>query len=159
MTPTAWDGPFPVMEQVSRSQIRINIGRSKDGSIRSELRRLQDIKPAFMDDSIPVAERPARGRKPRPPPTTNTTILTGRGSEAVNMADENVNNALGNNRLSVSDGFEEKSQQIVPGKIQTSEPVPIAFNKPSGRNQARSTRNPAPSYIDALSRSLRPSGA
>ena len=48
----SYQGPFRLLEQVSRSQVKIQIGHNRDGSIRTELRRLQDIKPADVAEGI-----------------------------------------------------------------------------------------------------------
>ena len=84
----SWSGPFPVMEKISRSQIRIKVGLSKEGNVRSEVRRLQDVKPAHLAEGVQDAERPRRGRKPRPSPPKSPDTRT---SEAANSNAVGVN--------------------------------------------------------------------
>ena len=120
-----WDGPFPVIEKISRSQIRIKIGLSKEGNIRSEVRRLHDVKPANMAEGAPDAERPRRGRKPRLPPPEPTTKLT---SEA-----DNENNSTGVNK-----------QEDPPNSNESME----SHTSPTTRPK-RASRNQNPQYIDA----------
>ena len=55
-------GPFPVISRPSRSQIVIKVGTNKDGSFRTELRHISDIKVAYVREGTQEAVRPKRGR-------------------------------------------------------------------------------------------------
>ena len=142
----SWSGPFPILESISRSQIRIKIGLTKDGNVRSEVRRLHDVKPAFMDESTPVAERPNRGRKPlqRPSAPTYADITKTNSSEPALK----VNKATppNSNGLNVSNGFH--SNNPTPASTQTGETKVDKWN--TARNTPRTSRNPNPKYIDSV---------
>ena len=119
-----WSGPFPVMEKISRSQIRIKVGLRKEGNVRSEVRRLHDIKPAFLAEGVQDAERPRRGRKAHPPPLPPDTPT----SEAANKE-----NATGTN-----------NEENPPNSNVSTE-----HSSPRWR-PTRSTRNQNPVYIDTI---------
>ena len=163
----SWAGPFPVMEQVSRSQVRIKIGLSKEGNVRSEVRRLHDVKPAFVDSSTQDAERPRRGRKSKQPlPSTNQS--SGPDNKVNKMADRIVE-PPNSNVLNGNPTKSQPSNSTVPDTVNNLQSsVEEPSNSPYGpiitqamheswiadmltkRNPPRTTRNPKPSYVDAL---------
>ena len=126
----SWSGPFPVMEQISRSQIRIKVGHAKDGKVRSEVRRLHDVKPAHVAEDTPDAERPRRGRKPRTSPLLQNSTPNS-GSEPANGGE--INNQQN----------ESKQTENPPNSN-----VLADFNHPPRSNERpmRSTRNQNPNY-------------
>ena len=67
-------GPFPVTARPSRSTIQIKVGLNKDGSDRSEIRHVSDIKVAYLRDDAVLAERPKRGRPPKKAEDTEDTV-------------------------------------------------------------------------------------
>ena len=57
-------GPFRVVDRPSRSQVKIQVGLTKQGLPRYELRSWRDLKVAPEGLDVPEASRPMRGRKP-----------------------------------------------------------------------------------------------
>ena len=55
-------GPFKILQRLSRSTVRIQVGTYADGSIRSEDRHWSDLKPIKLKSDAPVEERPKLGR-------------------------------------------------------------------------------------------------
>ena len=138
---SSWSGPFPILEHISRSQIKIKVGLTKDGQVRSEIRRLHDVKPAFIADDVVPAERPRRGRKPQTPadPTSAQNQVAKPSSEG----DVKIN------KVAVESNAENPSKQDPPNSN-----VPHGPSNKSPEEQirrsTRTTRNPNPSYVDAV---------
>ena len=66
-------GPFKILQRLSRSTVRIQVGTYADGSARTEDRHWCDLKPIKLQDSeIKLDERPKLGRKPIDKPTITT---------------------------------------------------------------------------------------
>ena len=140
-----WAGPFPILEHMSRSQIKIKVGHFRDGSIKSEIRRLHDIKPAYLEPGSVDAERPARGRPPkRPPPSTSDPLQTPSTSEAASPTNMSTN------------FFSETTTNVIPQNVNTQ---PVDISPPNSNPQSyrdallrpiRATRNPKPRYVDAI---------
>ena len=68
----AYEGPFPIVERVGGSCIRVRVGSYADGRPRMELHHWANAKPAILAPETPVAERVALGRKPHVLSTTPT---------------------------------------------------------------------------------------
>ena len=118
-----YKGPFRILTRPNRTTVEIRAGLTKSGEVRSELRSWTDCKPANLRDGVADAERPQRGRPPKPSlvPSSNT----------------------------------RSAENSLP--IDTSVPPPNLPNSNDGGNPSRptrSTRNPAPNYVDALVASI-----
>ena len=58
-------GPFEIHSRPSRSTAKIQVGLTKKGEPRYELRHWKDLRVAHMRPEAEVASRPARGRPPK----------------------------------------------------------------------------------------------
>ena len=117
-------GPFPVISRPSRSTVKVRVGFFANGEERHQIRHWRDLKIAQRrSEDTPEASRPKLGRPKNSPSVT---------SEAANLTEKE--DALGKNKTEL------------PAKIQPAElPAKIQTNRP-----VRSTRNPAPSYVDSV---------
>ena len=81
----SYAGPFKIQKRLSRSTVRIEVGRYKDNSIRTEDRHWSDLKAIKLSDSVQLEERPKLGRPPKnkpkeitlPTPITSSAANTG----------------------------------------------------------------------------------
>ena len=64
-------GPFPIVKRLSRSSVRIEVGRYADNSLRTEDRHWSDLKAVKLDQSIKPETRPKLGR-PKELPSLST---------------------------------------------------------------------------------------
>ena len=146
----SWSGPFPVLEKVSRSQILIKVGHYRDGSIRSELRRLHDIKPAHLEPGSAAAERPSRGCSPKSPTPTG---VAGQQRSTVPRPAIDPNSLAGANQLKPTSkaASPEESNVNKDAAILTNETDEGNSNGTAYRDAllrpARTTRNPNPNYV------------
>ena len=136
-------GPFPVVSRPSRSQVKIRVGFDKQNQPRYEIRNWRDLK-ILENSDLPAAERPKRGR-PSKPSTTQ--------SEADNTTDRQP--------VAVQ-GFPPnlKPKQIPPAvagrQSESGNNQPAAESRRNSneggktRLPLRSTRNPAPVYVDSV---------
>ena len=60
-----WEGPYPVVDRPSRSQLTVEIGRFKDNTPRLQTYHWSSAKIAHMRDGAMVGQRPMLGRKPK----------------------------------------------------------------------------------------------
>ena len=73
-------GPFPLVERLSNSTIKIKVGHRVNGDPIYEVRHLNDIKLSHPDSNVTNATRPKRGRPsamsdPSPTPDASTVAL------------------------------------------------------------------------------------
>ena len=126
-------GPFKVISRPSKTTVEIKVGTNKDLSDRTEVRHWGDIKPAHLRPGAQEAERPKRGR-----PTLKS------GPESHDTSDP-VKAQLSNNNNKPDDigkSSNEGSPNLNPSAGNSNSNV-------SGK-PIRSTRNPAPNYIDSI---------
>ena len=114
-------GPFRVMSRPTRTTVEIKVGENKDRTDRTEIRHFGDVKPAYLREDAVEAERPRRGRPPK--------------------AEVPIEDA--NPPPPVSSDTSQQSNQNIAGQ-------PSQNSNVGGNRPARSTRNPAPNYVDAL---------
>ena len=119
-----FDGPYKIISRPSRSTVQIKVGTFADGRDRLSTFHWSSCKVAHMREDAVVASRPMLGRKPTerpdPPPPPSSD----------KMADDAV----------------KQSKQIERAKIQTE----LTDGATPSRRSARSTRNPAPQYVDSV---------
>ena len=72
-----YEGPFPILERVGRSCIRVQVGTYADGTPRVETHHWENAKPAVLAENQEPATKKKLGRKPKPvsgdAPADNTT--------------------------------------------------------------------------------------
>ena len=56
------DGPFPIVERVGKSCIKVQMGEMANGEPRISLLHWSNCKPAFLNEESEVAKRPKLGR-------------------------------------------------------------------------------------------------
>ena len=124
-----FDGPYKIFSRPSRSTVQIKVGTFADGRDRLSVFHWSSCKVAHMREDAEVASRPKLGRKPTERPDPPSPVAD---NKVNNMADDAV------------DAVSPNSQQIERAKIQTAAATPA-------RRSTRSTRNPNPYYVDAVS--------
>ena len=70
----SYEGPFPVLERVGKSCIKVQVGLFADGTPRVETHHWENVKPAVLTDNQQPATKKKLGRKPKP--TTNNEPAT-----------------------------------------------------------------------------------
>ena len=120
----SYAGPFEIISRPSRTQVVIKVGLTKAGEVRTELRHWKDLKVAHMRPDAKEAERPKRGRP------KNATVR----SEG--------DNVTGGKPAEIQNG----------GEINKPPAPPTGHVNSAGNSNrpTRSTRNPDPKYVDAL---------
>ena len=63
-------GPFPLVEKLSRSTVKIKVGHKVNGEPIFEVRHLNDLKEASPDSHVSNASRAKKGRPTKKPDTT-----------------------------------------------------------------------------------------
>ena len=125
-----YKGPFKVLSRPTRSTLEIKTGLTKGGEVRSEVRAWADCKPAHRRDETIEASRPARGRPPKNPGLESDARVV---TDNQNISDQSSN----------------------VNKVGTAEEsLPQLNSNVGGKPPARSTRNPAPNYVDAVIASI-----
>ena len=117
-----YKGPFKILDRPTRSTLVIKAGLTNSGEDRRELRSWADCKPAHRREDNLEASRPKRGRPSKESPVSSPELTA-----------------------------TTESAQATP--VEENEPLPVVASEPTS-NQAlkpvRSTRNPAPNYVDAI---------
>ena len=136
-----FEGPYRIMSRPSRSQVQVRVGSFVDGTPRLVTFNWQSCKPAHMRENAPEGSRPNIGRRPNPP-TVQTTL------------NENVNNAADSVATSNQNSHETSSASCQQPSLRPAERGKFkrdsSPSKPLTRRPVRSTRNPAPTYVDAM---------
>ena len=71
-----YDGPFPIVERLGRSCVKVKVGVTAGGAPRYEVQHWNNLKPAHMSGPTAEAIRPTVGHKPKLlPTTTDTTVV------------------------------------------------------------------------------------
>ena len=121
-------GPLRIFDRPTRSTVELRVGRNSDDSDRLERRAWADCKPANLREGQADAERPKRGR-----PAKQSTVPD--PTEQVTSDLTDVNKDVGTTD--------------VPQNLS-----PQPNSNDGGKRSARSTRNPAPNYVDAMVASI-----
>ena len=129
-------GPFPIVDRVSRSQVKIRVGFDVRNQPKYEIRNWRDLKICDPPEGE-EASRPKRGRPPKNPqtPATNLTSLP---DASVRTEVENSNDSV--NKTGNSAKTRSTEIKTNPPNIQIE----------GGKRPIRSTRNPMPAYIDSV---------
>ena len=175
-----FEGPFPVVERVSNSVMKIEVGSFKDGRKRYEFRHINDLKFAHPKSLAAPVERPKLGRPAATSVPTNGQTSTEAASSGSpeppspqNRFDEgqlphpSVNNKQAAGSLSANETARNHATSNQEFRVPASAPARGLTNE-SGRTgpppapafsarPVRSTRNPSPIYVDSIQWStLRP---
>ena len=172
-----FEGPYRIMSRPSRSQIQVRVGSFADGSPRLVTYNWQSCKPAHMREYAPEGSRPNIGRRPNP--TADPGLLTKQatgcnsGNEPVDSHEtssstqqqppsspaergkfkrdsrrDSSNDPLPENRPAPHPGYVEKGPLIT--RQMFDQWTPELLNLPPSGRPVRTTRNPAPKYVDAV---------
>ena len=128
-----YKGPYRILSRPTRSSLEIKVGLNSNGSERKELRAWADCKKGYLRDNQADAERPKRGRPPKSPPSEPIQPSSPSPSSSSDPSDASSTGNHNNNK------------------------PPNLPNSNDGGNLSRptrSTRNPAPNYVDALVASI-----
>ena len=142
-----FEGTYKIVNRPSRSQVEVRVGSFADGSPRLLTFNWSSCKIAHLRDDSFEASRAPLGRRSAPPPSpeVNVTLPTktndATGPEVVNPPSQPV---VYDDPPSHPSGSEQGA------KIQT-EQGPVVTSRPVTSRPVRSTRNPKPSYVDAVS--------
>ena len=131
-----YEGPFKVHSRVSRSTLQLEVGKFKNGEPRFEIRHINDLKFAHPESMAAPASRPALGR----PAATSSSKAIPQSTDAKKPVPEASHSVLAPNVVHGQTNVNKPTSShlnVEGGKIQTSRPV-------------RTTRNPAPQYVDEI---------
>ena len=62
-----FDGPFPIIQRLGKSCVKLRVGLTAGGEPRTEVQHWSNCSPAVISEDTPDAERKARGRPPLNP--------------------------------------------------------------------------------------------
>ena len=170
----SYEGPFNIAERPTKSVVKLNVGSYKDGRVRYEFRHLNDIKPAHPKSLAGTVERPKLGR---PAAMTSTSSSAKAPGSTESEAAFQVQNGGKINKPAAAPPThaEEPPNSNVPVDHEGNEVSPDWSPRPSPSNcnygpvitkdmldkwgevvqpssrPVRSTRNPNPIYMDAIS--------
>ena len=150
-----WEGPYPITSRPSRSTIIVRIGSYVDGRPRLQQYNWNSCKIAHLREDADEAERPKLGRKPKPKDSTPSSLTSSTPSSDSTLSTSNTSTADSHNTLS---GLPPHPDYVKKGPLITEEMFenanwPKILQIPSRDQPIRSTRNPNPSYVDALRKS------
>ena len=135
-----WEGPFRIISRPSRSQITVKLGLIRDGSLRKQTYHWHSCKVANMRKGAEEAERPQLGRPPKFP-----TLTSSSPTPPVSEAD-----------LDITEDFVYAGQPPEVNNSNEEQALPVdsgAEIQNDNSRPKRSTRNPSPRYVDAISSS------
>ena len=144
----SYAGPFEILSRPSRTQVVIKVGLTKSGEVRTELRHWKDLKVAHMRPEAKEAQRPKRGRPAKQPTSTRSEAdcTTGVDPQIIQDGAEINKPSASNSRA----GNSNARSTLIPS-ARPSHNIPSMKNSAGNSNRpARSTRNPDPKYVDAL---------
>ena len=143
-----YEGPFPVASRVSRSVIKIIVGKFKSGEDRYEYRHLNDVKIAHPDSPAAVVQRPKLGRPAHHDGQTSTDVSAQSPPSLPKpvLDPPSFSPAVESKQSTAADAGVASSEDF---NHETSIPMQPA---PASVRPARSTRNPNPRYVDAIQR-------
>ena len=87
----SYEGPFPILERVGKSCIKVQVGLFADGTPRVETHHWENAKPAVLADDQQPATKKKLGRKPKSVTTneSGTNIASESTNNYVNSTDNN----------------------------------------------------------------------
>ena len=133
-----FEGPFRIVSRPSRSQVQVKVGTYANGTDRLQVFHRSACKVAHMRDDAVEASRPQLGRKRAQPVEPQPEV-----PDSPSVSNNNKMSADG--RASTS----RPKQTNQPAKIQTEFSNEELFSA-ARRNPSRSTRNPAPYYVESI---------
>ena len=152
---TPYEGPFLIESRPSRSTVRIEVGQYKSGEKRYEIRHFNDLKIAHPDSLAAPATRPKLGR-----PTTVQSKGQNATEAGPNPPVQQTGPppfCFGANPSSLNPLNDGNKNNIDHATSNSGKPAASSAEAGNLKRPIRSTRNPAPQYIDAFQwSSLRP---
>ena len=167
-----FEGPYKVMSRPSRSQVEVRVGSYANGDPRLVTFHWSSCKPAHMREDAEEGSRPNIGRRPNP--TTPNASLTSKQTAPVDDVVANYHETsntecrqlsseaakrgkfkrgqVHSSDADVSSGSVPHPDYIKKGPVITREMydkwTPDLLGIPSSTRPVRSSRNPAPNYVD-----------
>ena len=138
----SYEGPLKVLSRPTRTSVVIKAGLDRFGQNREELRAWKDLKPANLRDDAVEAARPKRGRPP----------LLQEAASSSSPSDASLPSPI-----DTAQSPDQNTSLTDQNKSSESGNTPNLTNSNEGGNSSRatrSTRNPAPNYVDALVASI-----
>ena len=152
---TPYEGPFRIASRPSRSTVQIEVGLYKSGEKRYEIRHFNDLKIAHPDSLAAPATRPKLGR-----PTTVQSKGQNETEAGPNPPVQQTGPppfCFGANPSSLNPLNDGNKNNIGHATSNSGQPAASSAEAGNLKRPIRSTRNPAPQYIDAFQwSSLRP---
>ena len=155
----SYEGPFAIAERLSRSTVKLEVGLFKDGRKRYEIRHANDLKFAHPESLAAPVHRPKLGR-PADPSRTSVP------SEGQTTTEESRLASDASNRFPDPPNFQpavQSKQAVNPtasgaSRNETNHETSISEqpDRTPSLRPVRSTRNPAPNYVDAVAVANRP---
>ena len=81
----SYEGPFPILERVGKSCIKVQVGLFADGTPRVETHHWENAKPAVLAEDQQPGTKKKLGRKPKPASTDETVTDTTREHTNIDM--------------------------------------------------------------------------
>ena len=129
-----FEGPYPVVSRPSRSTVELRMGSYANGTPRLQVFHWQSCKVAHRREDAQDGQRPKLGRRPDPNSRTRVKPATTK-------------------QLESSSSGPAAASEPPASSLESSSSEPSAVPEPptsSGSRPVRSTRNPAPMYVEAL---------
>ena len=174
-----FEGPYKVISRPSRTQVTVRVGSFADGQPRLLTYNWSSCKPAKLREGAAEASRPNVGRRPNPPKVQNKLNVnkTSTGADVATATDNNHETSTDvepqqafipaergkfkSNTTDADPDFEPPLGRVVHPDYYVKGPVisKAMYDKwtpdmlgipPSSARPVRSTRNPAPKYVDAV---------
>ena len=132
-----FEGPYEILSRPSRSQVEVRLGSFANGDVRKATYHWSSCKPAHNRQNFVIGERPKLGRKPRPDPPVDNSLLTV-------MADKTTPKDAGN-KQPVDD-----ASHIVPDHATSNQEchVPSSSSLPEKGGKIQNARKPHPAYLE-----------
>ena len=86
----SYEGPFPILERVGRSCIKVQVGLFADGTPRVETHHWENAKPAVLAEDQQPATKKKLGRKPKS--VTEDKPVANTAESGINITSEPTNN-------------------------------------------------------------------
>ena len=147
-------GPYRIVDRPSHSTIKVKVGVFKNGNENIQLHHWSNAKPAFLRENFNEAQMPVRGR----PPKVSSPLGSAPSSvepDTTVASDRQTNTDVDvSEPASIQHGGEINKRVTSPrftSSRVTSQNVNNQNSNSGRKRPARTTRNPNPSYVDALS--------
>ena len=134
-----YEGPFKIAERLSNSTVKLEVGLYKDGSIRYEIRHLNDLKFAHPDSLTAPAQRPKLGR-----PSGSASDASSIPTELPPVREQRQPETAPNNRIHRLSRFPNPPLDNSPGAQNSKQNNPAVGTKPAVSHETSNTASRVP---------------